>query len=205
MEALETDYIDTPKGIVTPGGVSFEVDSADLNRWAGSLFESVSLRQLIAEAMHWQTFPKNFILWLAPALIGLANPWVMAGLSLLLVPILKLLLAPMASSTLVKLSRYADFVPAQGLYYVLVLTLIGRTGAGLVVVLLLAVFVLVRTGIIDLVTESIVQAISKKLYRLRTPDVSLRALIVNSAALHGIVLEGHEEFGTKGTPFSWRK
>jgi uncharacterized membrane protein len=78
-------------------------------------------------------------------------------------------------------------------------------GTGLVVLLSLLVFVMIRVGLVDMLSESVVQAISKKWFRMATADVALRSLIVNGAALHGIVLEGHEEFGTKGNLFSWRK
>ncbi len=121
-----------------------------------------------------------------------------------LVPLLRVITLPMISSLLVRLSRYLDLVPAQAIYYLVILTLIGRMGEGMHVLFALGVFVLLRVGVIDLLFDPIVRWISTKLFKMRPDDVALRSLLINTAALHGLSLKGHDEFGSKGNIFLWK-
>ncbi|NND71666.1 MAG: hypothetical protein HKN43_08805 [Rhodothermales bacterium] len=202
LPPLDTDFVNTPRGVLTPGGLLFHVGIDELNSWAGELFKHVSLRELLAGVSAWQSVPVSLVLWLTPVLMFWFNPWIVAAAALVSVPLLRAVLPPLINPPFVSLGRYLNLVGIQGLYYIAFLTVLSRMTSAVHVLVALGIYVLLRSRLVDPLFAKIGDWIGSRLYRLAPVDVALRTLIINSAAQYGIQLEGHEKFGTRGRLFS---
>ena len=201
MPDLDTDFVDTPRGVLTPGGLLFHVTVESLYEWAGELFQHVSLREILAGVSAWQSVPSTIVLWLSPLAMLFLNPWLVAVLAVVLVPVLRAVSLPLINPPMISGIRYLALPGVQGLYYIAFLTLLSRVTSPLHVFVALGIFVLLRTGIADAIFARVGNWLSTALYKLAPDDISLRALIISSAAQYGVQLPGYEEFGSRVNPF----
>lgn len=199
---LETEYLDTPQGLVTLHGQRYAVRQEELERWAGSVFEVQPLGRILGETRELLAFPESMLLWLAPVVALLTGmPWAIPVL-LAAYPLVTLLMAPVTAGALVSIARYANLVPAQAIYYIIFLSVVSQSGQIAVVIMSLAYFVLIRLDVLSRVFRIPIERLSSAFYHLRLPDVALRSRLLNIAAVYGVVLDSADDREMK--IFSWK-
>lgn len=181
-------FADSPTGIVTASGTRFRTTEKLLREFAGPVFERESLEALIQRAEAWAQSPVTIALWALPALLMVVPVWIAAIATLILFALWRLFSPSAPAQSGIVLSHVLQKPVLQGLYYVIVLTLLGWDGQTPAVICGLAGFISLRFGLIDLLFKPILAPALTKLYQLPIPDQVLRALIVRAALRHNVDL-----------------
>ncbi|MEM1093389.1 MAG: hypothetical protein AAGJ10_02210 [Bacteroidota bacterium] len=181
-------YVDTPKGLFTASGQWFRTREAQLEAFAGAVLEKRPVADLIDDADAVLAWPTTLTVWLLP-LLALALPWwavLSVGTVLLLAA--HLVTPSMLTVLQIQWARWLRVAWAQGVYYVLMLSVLAQVGAWPAVAVLIGSFIALRWGWADRAVMPAVQPLFKRLYPLPRPDQALRSVIVRYALKYRLPL-----------------
>lgn len=179
-------YVSTPQGIFTASGIWFNAREEDVRSYAGAVLDHVSLEILLKRATAWLRSADVVTVLAFPALL-LTIPPIPAISGAFIIHIGWKSLSPsVASRHAAALVSYLDHAVVQGLYYVLMLSILAARGHTWAVVAGLAGFLLLRWGLFQRVTDPLVRIICQQLYPLSRPDQVFRAFIVRAAVEHRV-------------------
>lgn len=183
-----TSYVDTPQGIFTAAGVWFRATKAELERYAGPVFEHESIERLIERTEVWLRSPQTLAVWMLPIFLWLIEP-VPAALAALTVYVGWKGLSPsLVNRPLSRLFEVLDPVWLQGLFNVAVLSYLANIGQIADVWMGIVGFILLRWGIIERVTDLLVRFIWSTLYAMPINDQILRGFIIRAALKYRVSL-----------------
>lgn len=181
-------YVSTPQGLFTASGVWFQARAEELRRFAEPVLVHVPLEALVQRAERWLQAPQTAALWTLPLLLWAVPPlWAALG-ALLIYAAAEVLVPAAATRWGAALVSVLSRPVVQGLFYVLVLSLLAAGGQTAAVIVGLAGFVLVRWGVAGRLVQLAVRPATRALYPLPVPDQVLRAFIIRAALTHGVDL-----------------
>ena len=186
--AMASSFVDTPKGIFTASGTWFRTTEALLEEYAGALIEHVSVERLMTIAERWLRSPGTLVLWLAPPLLGMLGIapaiLILAGVYLLLA-----IWGPVFVNWWVQpLLGLLDHVLFQAIYYVVALSIFSLTEDFGLMGIGLALFILVRWGLVARLAEPLLKRLHRSLYAVPYADQILKSVIVRAAMKHRVSL-----------------
>lgn len=179
-------FVDTPKGIFTDSGIWFQTREAWLREYAGAVFDREPVEYFLLQAQIWLRSSQTMTLWLFPAFLFVIPPAQASFAALVVYVGWRSLCPSFVSRTLLPVFRMLDLVALQAIYYIVVMSLAARNEQYVVLAVGLGGFVLLRWGIIRVVTGPVVRRVWSTLYRMPVPDHVLRAFIVRAALAHRI-------------------
>jgi hypothetical protein len=191
--APEMAFLDTPAGIITPGGIHFRTTRALLRAYAGPVLDVVPLETLVARSLVWLRSGQTVALWTLALLLLALPPLAAAGIALVIYVGWEVLGATLVSRRLVASLRVMEQPLVQAILYVGVLSALGMRGEiGAVGVGLLG-FVGMRWGLIPFLLRPLITALRRPLFTLPAPDQLLRAFVLQAALEHNVALPQLEQ------------
>jgi hypothetical protein len=177
-------HVDTPYGILTEGGRWYHVTEEDVQEYAGTVLDYVSLEQLLRWADTWVGSARTVVLWGLPLMLwGLPTGGALAGAIGLFVG--WALVSPALPSLLgVRIVSVLEHVLAQALFYVFTMSAFAAAEMYAAVGMGLAGFILLRWGILEWAAGYAIRPLQRMLYPLPVADQVLRGLIVRVALKH---------------------
>lgn len=181
-------YVSTPQGLFTASGVWFQATEEALRDYAGPVLEHVSLAELVRRAERWLRSPMTLAAWSLPLLlVALAPAWA-ALVTLVLFCGWTLLCPSLVSRRAARVAGWLEQPWLQGLFYVLVLSMLAAQGRFWAVGVGLAGFLLLRWGIVRRFLRAPLRMGARRLYALPMEDQVLRAFILRAGLRHGVAL-----------------
>lgn len=181
-------YVDTPQGLFTAAGIWFHATETSIRSYAGPVLEAVPLEKLLRYAEVWLRSPQTLTLWAVPLLLAVLDPLPAVLAAVVLFLGWKVLGPSFTSLLAVRIVAMLDKVWLQSLYYVAALTLLSAVHPMTVVWVGLAVFVVVRWGVLAWLIDPLVRPLQRSLYELPVPDQVLRGFILRVAMKHRLSL-----------------
>ena len=181
-------YVDTPRGLFTAAGHWFRTTEALLRSYAGPLLEKEPLDRLLRQADVWLALPSLLMLWALLPLLWGQGPLVALGIALGLYLLGHLLLPLLILRPLTPILTLLANPWLQGVAYVVGLTALAWSGRQPAVWAGLAVFVLVRWGLLARLLRPLLNRLLAALYPLPLPDQVLRTLMLRAALAHHVPL-----------------
>lgn len=181
-------YVSTPQGIFTASGVWFQATEEALRDYAGPVLAHVSLAELIQRAERWLRSPTTLAAWAFPPLLAVLAPVWAAVAALALFAGWTLLAPSLASRRAARVAGWLERPVVQGLFYVLVLSVLAAQGRIAAVVAGLAGFLLFRWGLVRRLLRVPLRAALRRLYPLPPEDQVLRAFILRAGLRHDVDL-----------------
>ena len=181
-------YVDSPTGIVTVAGTRFRTTEKLLREFAEPVFDREPLAGLILQAEVWAQSPITMALWALPVLLLLLPVWAAAVAALALFAIWRVVSPAAPFRAGIAVVNILQKPVLQGLYYVVLLTLLGWAGQTLAVVAGLVGFIGLRFGLVEVLLKPVLAPMLARMYPLPVPDQVLRAVIVRAALRHNIPL-----------------
>jgi hypothetical protein len=181
-------FVEGPGGIVTAGGVRFQTTVDMLRKFAGPVLERVGLDVLLKRAEVWLDSGRTLALWLLPVLLLVLPPLAAAILVLAFYLLWEILSPSFPSAILTGLLTPLQHPAAQGIYYAALLTWLYLGGDVAASIVGVVSFVLFRLEIVARASRPLLGKARKSLYTLPVPDQVLRALILRAALHHGVAM-----------------
>lgn len=181
-------YLDTPRGIVTPAGTTFQTTERLLDDFAGGVFQYEPLASFVLQAETWLRSPATLLLVLLPLLSFGVPIWLAVVLSVSVCVGWAVLSPSFPSKPLASIFSVLEKPLLLALYYIVSMTLFGWAGETATVIVGLTVFVSVRLGAVQALLKGIAAPMQSKMYAAPIADQILRALIVRSALRHNVPL-----------------
>lgn len=181
-------YVDTPRGLFTAAGHWFRTTESLLRAYAGPLLAREPLDKLLRQADVWLHLPALLMLWTLLPLLWLWEPAVAVGLALGVYLVSSLLLPLLILRPLTPILKGLANPWLQGAAYVVGLTGLAWQGHLLAVGTGLAVFVLIRWGVLARLLRPLLDRLHAALYPLPLPDQVLRSLMLRAALTHRVPL-----------------
>ena len=181
-------YVDSPAGIVTAAGTRYRTTEKLLREFAEPVFDREPLGGLIRQAEVWAQSPVTMALWALPALLLLVPVWAAAVATLTLFAVWRVVSPAAPVRAGIAVLSILQKPALQGIYYVVVLTLLGWAGQTPSVVAGLAGFIGLRFGLVEALLKPVLAPLLARMYPLPVPDQVLRAVIVRAALRHNIPL-----------------
>lgn len=179
---FEQPYLDTPRGILSRGGLLFHTTVADLERLYGKVLEKVSLEALIDRAELWLTSHRAVTLWaMIPLLVYLSVP-LACVLGLIIFVAWKTVAPALGNARLEAIIRLLSSVAAQLVGYVVAMSWLGAVENYSALIAGLAAFALIRWQLLDYLLGPLIAPIHERLYPLPVADQMLRA-VIHAAAI----------------------
>lgn len=184
----EQFFLDTPRGILSRGGLVFHTTVSDLERLYGKVLEKVTLEDLIDRAELWLTSHRVITLWvLIPLLVFLpVSLACILGLGCFIG--WKTVAPALGNAGLEAPLRVLSSVAAQLVGYVVAMSWLGVMGDHAALIAGLAAFAAIRWQLLDYALNPLTAFLHRKLYPLPVADQMLRALIHAAALKHKIKL-----------------
>jgi hypothetical protein len=190
----QTEYVSTPRGILTRRGTWFRATEDSIEEFAGDLLEREPLSILIERAERWLIAHKNVTLWIFVIVLVLLKPYWVTGVVAGATFVLARLVAPSLGGHFGgRVLKVMEFVPVQFLLYLGLLSIVAAGGDVTRLAVGLVGFMVLRWNVIDLVLRRPLGQIHDSLYSLPRPDQMLRAVIIKSAMRNRIPLPGLQE------------
>ena len=181
-------FVDTPQGIFTAAGVWFRTTKAELDRYAGPVFEHESIERLIERSEIWLRSPQTIAVWGLPLFMLVIQP-LPAALAALTVYVGWRGLSPsLVNRPSERVLEVLDPVWLQGAFYVGILSYFAAAEQFAAVWTGLAGFILLRWGIVERLTDLIVRLIWSTLYPMPVNDQILRGFIIRAAMKYRVSL-----------------
>ena len=181
-------YVDSPTGIVTVAGTRFRTTEKLLREFAEPVFDHEPLEVLILRAEVWVQSPVTMALWAMPVLLLLLPVWAASVAALALFAIWRLVSPAAPIRAGIAVFDVLRKPVLQGIYYVVLLTLLGWAGQTPAVLVGLAGFIALRFGLIDVLLNPVLTRMLTRMYPIPVPDQVLRAVIVRAALRHNVPL-----------------
>jgi hypothetical protein len=181
-------YVSTPQGIFTASGVWFQATEEVLRDYAEPVLAHVSLAELIRRAERWLRSPTTLAVWALPPLLMLLAPVWAAVAALALFAGWTLLAPSLASRRAARVAGWLERPIVQGLFYVLLLSVLAAQGRVTAVVTGLAGFLVLRWGLVRRLLRVPSRAALHRLYALPPEDQVLRAFILRAGLRHDVDL-----------------
>ena len=181
-------YVSTPQGLFTASGVWFQATEEMLRDYAGPVLQHVALAELVRRAERWLRSPMTLAAWMLPLALLLLSPWAAAGATLTLFCGWTLLCPSLASRRAAQVAGWMEQPWLQGLFYVLVLSILAAQGRLAAVGVGLAGFLLLRWGLVRRALRVPLRAAMRRLYPLPPEDQVLRAFILRAGLRHDVAL-----------------
>ena len=197
-------YIDTPRGIVTAGGLELRTTEALLRDYAGDVLDAVGLPTLIRRTETWVRSPQTAAALALPFALSVLPWWAGVALALAIYALWTLAAPSLASSRMARLFGVLEHPVLQGLLYVAVLSALASSGRTAEAIAGTAGFVALRLGVVGAFMRRALQPVVERLFALPVPDQTLRALIVREAFRRGIELDELGEISRRVQSF-WRR
>lgn len=188
FDTQEAAYVDTPNGIFTAAGVWFHTTEEALRQYAEPVLARVPLPSLLQQAEVWLRSDQTLVLWVLPLALLLVPPLPAALGALTLYVGWRGLSPSFVSLALLRVFRLLDRVWLQGLYYVLVLSVLAGAAQHAALGLGLGGFILLRWGVVARLTQPLVRRLWASLYSLPVSDQVLRAVIIRTALKYRLSL-----------------
>lgn len=175
--SLDQPYLETPRGILSRGGLLYHTSVERLTEEYGEVLEERPLEKLIDSAELWITSHRAVTLWvLIPLLVYLPVP--VAGPLALCVFVSWKALAPAIGGTRLEVPiRLLSSVGAQMVGYVIAMSWLGATGRYTGLGVGLAGFVVIRWQLLDYLLRPLTDYVHRRLFPLPVSDQMLRAVI----------------------------
>jgi hypothetical protein len=186
-------YLDTPAGIITPGGLRFATTQALLEEYAGPVLEKEPLERLIVRTEVWLRSAQTLALWLLPILLLFLDPLLAGGLSLFAYVAWDVVSPTMVSRRVAATLRILELPLVQGVLYVAVLSILGSWGRIGAVGIGLAGFIGFRWQLIPIALRPLVGLLRRPLLNLPAPDQVLRGFVLRGALRHDVRLPQIED------------
>jgi hypothetical protein len=184
----EGAYVSTPQGLFTASGVWFQATEEMLRDYAGPVLEHVALAELVRRAERWLRSPMTLAAWMLPPALLLLTPTAAAGATLTLFCGWTLLCPSLVSRWAARVVGWLEQPWLQGLFYVLVLSILAAQNRFAAVIVGLVGFILLRWGLLRRVLRVPLRAAMRRLYPLPPEDQVLRAFILRAGLRHGVAL-----------------
>lgn len=175
-------YLETPRGILSRGGLLFRTTTADLEELYGEVLEKISLGELIDRAELWLTSHRAITLWSMIPLLAYVSPVVGCVLGLAVFILWKSIAPALGNAWLEWPIRLLSSVAGQLVGYVIAMSWLGATGNHGALVTGLIAFAVVRWQLLDYLLRPVIALIHRRLYPLPVPDQMLRA-VIHAAAI----------------------
>jgi len=192
-----SDYIELPTGFFTADGVWFHTSEANLREFAGPVIDRLGLYRLFQEATAWNRSPVTLTLLLLAILLHVMSAPAAALFSLGVFFIWSTYHSHVVVLGLVRAFLYVGKPPVQAVIYIVSLSLLGLAGSYLSVLVGLALFILLRWGIVDSVYVRLEKLISGAPSSIPSQDRILRALLLRYAVAGGDSLASTESYETR--------
>lgn len=183
-----TSFVDLGHGIVTSSRGWYHVTEETLREYAGEVFDHVPLGRLLAWSDVWVQSARTVTVWSFPLLLWGMPPGWAVGAALVLYVAWDVLSPSFPSLWLVRAFSWMQNAAVQGLYYVLVLSILAQQASLWVVATGLIGFVVLRWGIAELVLGPVGAFFRRKMYTLPVNDQVLRGFILRVALTHRLSL-----------------
>lgn len=197
-------YIDTPRGIVTAGGLELRTTEALLRDYAGEVLDAVGLPTLIRRTEVWTRSPQTAAALVLPFALAVLPWWAAVALALAVYALWTLAAPSLASSRMARLFSVLEHPVLQGLLYVAVLSALASSGQTAAAIAGTVGFVALRLGAVGAFMQRALGPVLDRLFALPVPDQTLRALIVREAFRRGIELDELGEISRRVQSF-WRR
>jgi hypothetical protein len=181
-------FLDTPAGIITPGGLRFATTQPLLEEYAGPVLEHEPLERLIVRTEVWLRSAQTLALWLLPFLLMFLDPLLAGGLSLLVYIVWDVVSPTMVSRRVAAAFGILELPLVQGVLYVAVLSILGSWGRIGAVGIGLGGFIGFRWQLIPIALRPLVGLLRRPLLTLPAPDQVLRGFVVRGALRHDVRL-----------------
>ena len=188
QHTIDGDYVETPQGIFTAGGSWFRTTETSLKTYAGEVLTYVPLRRLLAEAERWLRTPETLAIWSAPFFLALFGPASAAALVVVFYLLWKSVAPGVVLRWMLPVVELLEKPWVQALFYTAALTVLAWREEYAAVWVGIAIFVLLRWGLLSRAAAPLTEAVWKRLYDLPGPDQVLRALVVKVAMKHQLSL-----------------
>lgn len=182
------DYVDTPAGIVSAGGVQYHTTEALLREFAGPVLDRTTVGALVRGADAWTEAPRAVAAMVLLAALAAFSVPTAVGLALTAWVAVALVGPGMATPLGVPALRVGASAGVQGLVYALGLSAYAAAGMMPAVWTGLAAFVLLRLGVVGRLLAPVLAPVLDRLYALPPPDQMLRSLVVRTAIRDGVSL-----------------
>ena len=187
-EGAEGAYVSTPQGLFTASGVWFQATEEMLRDYAGPVLEHVALAELVQRAERWLRSPMTLAAWMLPPALLSLSPGAAAGATLTLFCGWTLVAPSLVDRRAARVVGWMEKPWLQGLFYVLVLSILAAQNQLVAVGVGLAGFILLRWGLVDRVLRVPLRMAMRRLYPLPPEDQVLRAFILRAGLRHGVTL-----------------
>jgi len=178
----EEPYLETPRGILSRGGLIFHTTRADLESFYGEVLERIPLGALIDRAELWLTSHRTMTLWaMIPLLVYVSIPTACA-VGLLIFIGWKALAPALGNARVERAIRLFSSVSAQLVGYVIAMSWLGAQERYAPLIAGLTVFAIVRWQLLDYALRPLTQWLHRLLYPLPVADQMLRA-VIHAAAI----------------------
>lgn len=184
----EQTYIETPRGILSRGGLVFHTVRSELERQYGDVLKEVSLEDLIERAGLWLHSHRAIAIWAMIPLLAYMPVGIACVLGLVVFLLWKLIAPALGTPRLEKAVRLLSSVPGQLVGYVIALSWLGSSGNYPALIAGLVAFALIRWQVLDYVLGPVTRYLYKRLYPLPVADQMLRAVIHAMAIKMKIIL-----------------
>lgn len=184
----EGGYVSTPQGLFTASGVWFQATEEALRDYAGPVLEHVSLAELVRRAERWLRSPMTLAAWALPVLLLSLAPTAAALVTLVLYVGWKLLCPSIVSRRAARLAGWLEQPWLQGLFYVLLLSMLAAQNRFAAVGVGLGGFILLRWGLVERLLRGPLRAVMRRIYALPPEDQVLRGFILRAGLRHGVAL-----------------
>ena len=198
------DYVDTPAGIVSAGGVQYHTTERLLREFAGPVLDQTSVGALVRGADAWAEAPRSLAAVALLAVLPLLSPAGAVGVALAVWSAVALVGPGAATPRAVPVLRVLGSAGVQGLLFALGLSALALVGAMPAVWTGLAGFVLLRVGIVGRLLKPALAPVLDRLYALPPADQTLRSLVVRTAIREGVSLPALADVEASVRAF-WRR
>jgi hypothetical protein len=177
----EYPYLETPRGILSRGGLLFHTTTDDLERLYGEVLQHVTLEQLIDRAELWLTSHRAVTLWaLIPLLVYLSMP-VACLVGLVVFLTWKSVAPALGNAMLEKPIRLLSSVAGQLVGYVIAMSWLGASERYGALTAGLIAFALIRWQLLDYLFRPLTSLVHRRMFPLPVADQMLRAVIHSTA------------------------
>jgi len=178
----ELPYLETPRGILSRGGLFFHTTVANLEESYGEVLDKVSLSRLIDRAELWLTSHRAITLWSMIPLLAFASIPVACGLGLVVFVLWKSIAPALGNGWLDQPLRLLSSVAGQLVGYVVAMSWLGATENYPALIAGLIAFAIIRWQLLDYFLNPVTSQLHRRLFPLPVHDQMLRA-VIHAAAI----------------------